>query len=403
MLADYPYNSQILGMHNRAKELIEKYKSGNCSPEELELLYAWFYEINGEHTLSEQELLSARESLKTKLKREITPKRNLRPLYKWSAAAAVLLAGFCYMFIFQGRDVYKALSNQFGWKGEQYDATVLLLANNKEINLSILKNNQSIEIRDAAIKVFKDENGMLHYSFLDSSSSKEEVSYSRLITATGEQSQITLSDSTKVWLNAKSSLKFPTRFSKNKQQAREVYLQGEGYFEVQQIYDAKYKINQRFSVKTEHQHIEVLGTAFNVSSYKDEPTEHTTLVHGKVRVSAADAQGLELAPGEQASYNGNYGFFKKAVSAQEFISWRTGEIAFENKDIYECMRILSRWYDIQIEYHGDFKGLKFGGSFSKQQTLQQVLSMFEATGDVKIDVQHAGGSNSKERRLVITN
>lgn len=158
-----------------------------------------------------------------------------------------------------------------------------------------------------------------------------------LLVPTGKDHRIVLSDGTKVWLNSGSKLRFPFLFSGN---TREVYLQGEGYFEV-----SKNKDNP-FIVHTENTAIHVLGTKFNVNTYS--VVEKTSLVEGRVTLTAPDGSLLKLEPGYQSTYDPARGLGKQAFRDDEVLSWMKGVYYFHNIPLAEIKNVIERWFDVKV-------------------------------------------------------
>lgn len=215
-----------------------------------------------------------------------------------------------------------------------------------------------------------------------------------LSTPRGGTYNITLSDGTQVWLNAATTLTYPSRFTEHE---RVVHLEGEAYFDVSELkgsYGAR-----PFLVESATQRIEVLGTEFNVSAYADEAVVRTTLVEGSVRVytiaaraagssatasaSGADVvgTGLLLKPGEQSRTDGQ-SFSKASVKVRDYTDWKHGEFVFRNETTRQVLKRLGRWYDVGL---GDLSPRsldeRFSGSISRYGEIQTVLDiMSEAAG-----------------------
>jgi ferric-dicitrate binding protein FerR (iron transport regulator) len=188
------------------------------------------------------------------------------------------------------------------------------------------------------------------------------VEYATLVTPMGRQQQITLSDGTKVWLNAGSSLRFPTRFSGSQ---RKVEITGEVYFEV------AHNATRPFMVSAGKEEIKVLGTHFNVNAYADEQMVKTTLLEGSVKIN----NKAILQPGEQY---GN-GIVSK-VDADVSVAWIFGYFQFEHADIKTVMRQLSRWYDVEVRYEGRITSEIFGGEIQRNLKLSEALELLSVTG-----------------------
>ncbi len=161
-----------------------------------------------------------------------------------------------------------------------------------------------------------------------------------LTTPRAGQYRVTLSDGTKVWLNASSKLIYPTSFAEDE---RIVDISGEAYFEV--AHDAE----RPFFVRTERQTIQVLGTRFNVQAYVDEAMQHTTLVEGAVMIKSVKGRDIvRLKPGQQVIANEDDELSILQVEPQEYVAWKDGNIILNNYDLPEILRQLERWYDVDF-------------------------------------------------------
>jgi transmembrane sensor len=199
-----------------------------------------------------------------------------------------------------------------------------------------------------------------------------------LTTPKGGQYCVTLSDGTKVWLNAASSLSYPATFSGKE---RRVELVGEAYFEVH--HDA----SQPFIVSTRGQQIRVLGTSFNVNAYQDDNKTVTTLVNGRVQLSRdGNDEAPQLHPGEQSVLAGA-GFEIAKVDASLFVAWKDGQFRFKATPLIEVMRQVERWYNLDIDYTGIPTDIQIHASISKDKKLSTVLHALEKITDLKFDIK----------------
>ena len=213
--------------------------------------------------------------------------------------------------------------------------------------------------------------------------------HNSLATPKGGTYQIILPDGSKVWLNANSTLRYPSRFSES---ARVVELEGEAYFEVshrakatgQQSAAALREVSSvPFLVKTENQTVEVLGTQFNVSAYADEPETKTTLVEGAVRLRLAErGDSMVLEPGEQASSTASH-IVKAKVDVEPYIAWKKGEFLFRNQPIETIIRQLANWYAVDFEFESEGTTERFNAIISRDRPLSHVLRLLEETGAVQ--------------------
>ncbi|GAA4791041.1 DUF4974 domain-containing protein [Olivibacter ginsenosidimutans] len=377
---------------NRLQYLLERYQKSVCSAEELKELDDWYRSLNyGDHAF-EQEIKSReeKEQLSDILfegfqKRLANEKEPLPTINRWYplAAAAVLLfvAGAVLFFVYPKTDVKKpsVASNK----------TQILPGSNKAI--LTLADGEQVVLDDATTHGIPDQYGMkltrvdsslLTYSIANGRAPQhaEELAYNTIETPRGGQYQVMLPDGTKVWLNAATILRYPVKYSTNE---RKVELSGEAYFEV-----AANK-SQPFIVVTGKQEINVLGTHVNVKSYKDEQLTSTTLISGSVRVHDLNTdESVILTPGQQA----NTRLMSKkmsitAVNAQDVVSWKNGYMVFDNQDIYSIMKVISRWYNVDVVYSQVDKKERFGGTFSRYAHLQHILENLEQIGSARFSVQ----------------
>jgi len=261
---------------------------------------------------------------------------------------------------------------------------VLTLANGAQIILDSATNGALTQ--QGNTKIIKLDNGQLSYNSVNGSSSSPktgEILYNTVSTPRGGQYQVVLADGSKVWLNAASSLRFPTSFTGN---AREVTLTGEGYFEVTHD-DAK-----PFKVLANGVEIKVLGTHFNINAYKDEPTIKTTLLEGSVKVGIG-AASKTIRPGEQAQIEShdnslNPNIMVQSVDVDATVAWKNGRFIFHGNNILSVMRQLARWYDVEVSYEGNVTDEEFVGVInrSRYENISEILDMLEKTRTVSFAI-----------------
>jgi len=201
-----------------------------------------------------------------------------------------------------------------------------------------------------------------------------------LIVPRGGMYLLTLSDGTQVWLNADSRLEYPLLFSGEK---REVKLSGEAYFDVVKNDAAP------FVVKTGWGNIKVWGTRFNVKCYPEESTVATTLVSGKVSFSGPSVPDISLEPGQQLCYEkGADRTTLKEVNVLHYVGWKDNLLVFQNETLENIMRVLSRWYDIQVVFGNDsLKQLKFSGNLDKYTGIGTFLRLFEIGSGLRFELE----------------
>ena len=232
-------------------------------------------------------------------------------------------------------------------------------------------------------KVTKLNSGQLAYQSGTGQPQGAAVQYNTIATPRGGQYQVVLPDGTKVWLNAASSLKFPTTFTGNE---RSVELAGEAYFEVAKNAGSPFKVHIITPQTAEPGEsrgdnpggeVEVLGTSFNVNAYDDETTIKTTLLEGSVKVSNGNEHSL-LRPGQQAQLDrkGDLHLVPDA-NTEAAVAWKNGYFQFDETDIRTVMRQLARWYDVDVNYEGPVTERQFGGQMPRGVNLSEVLRILE--------------------------
>lgn len=191
-----------------------------------------------------------------------------------------------------------------------------------------------------------------------------------LSTPKGGQYQVILPDGTKVWLNAASSLRYPSAFVGPE---RVVELDGEAYFRVSE------KSARPFRVISQGQQVNVLGTEFNVSAYHDQGETITTLVTGAVKVQST-SQAVVLQPGRQSRLTESGRLVSTQVDPSSYVAWKSGIFYFNRTPFEEVMRQLARWYDIEVIYKGSIPQETFSGKMSRSVRLSSVLKLIKGSG-----------------------
>jgi transmembrane sensor len=311
-----------------------------------------------------------------------TPVRRL-PIWKWTAAAAlILLAGAGTLLLLRHPVTPIAQTTQN--KNDVppgHSGAILTLSGGKQLVLdsaangkvaaqgavSILKNNDQLSYTGGSGGEAPPKNARTPQA-------DAHLIYNTLSTPRGRQYQLMLSDGTRVWLNAASSITYPTLFSGSE---RSVTITGEAYFEVEK------NAAQPFTVRAGQYEIEVLGTSFNVNAYADEPVSTTTLIDGSVKVAASSSSrgGSEkLSPGQQAQLVDRKPIkVVNDVDVDEAIAWKNGRFAFHDADLPTVMRQIARWYDVTVTYERELPKREFNGKIGRSLTLDQVLRILTKT------------------------
>ncbi|WP_160715029.1 FecR family protein [Chitinophaga solisilvae] len=296
-----------------------------------------------------------------------TPVKPRYILWKYAAAAVVtgllLTAGITWFVTSPDKTSRLADNQTTAHAALPAEAPTLTLSDGSVVTLD---SSAHIHLGQQGGSSIQNRNGELFYEQQQPASA---TAMNILTVPKGRHYQLTLADGTRVWLNAGSSLEFPASFQGN---SRQVMLTGEAYFE------AAANPHQPFRVKAGNMTVDVLGTRFNIMAYKDEEIIRTTLLDGAVRVGHQQ-QSFVLKPGEQAVMNQDNRLSVNAVNAEEEIAWKDGIFLFSDEDITAVMRQLARWYNIEISYEGAVDK-KFSGKLYRSYTLEQTLSVMNATG-----------------------
>lgn len=370
----------------KIKELLHKYRKGLCTDAEK----VWVESLYNELTNPSSSDLTD-EMIQTDLAdiyRRLPALSSHRSFSMWPkivAAAIFLLFVSIGFYFFKEKDVSQPLvqvidkaeinSNDFA---PGTNTALLTLADGSKIALDSSVNQEILD--KGGIKITKTEDGLITYQI---NPGIKEVRSNTLSTPKGGQYQVILSDGTKVWLNAASSLSYPTVFTGNE---RKVMLKGEAYFEV-----AK-NAEQTFKVITDRQELVVLGTHFNINSYEDEPEIKTTLLEGSVKVSSLQTnQTILLRPGEQSALKKSGKLKVDQVNAENAIAWKSGLFQFQGSSIQEALRQMARWYDVTIEFEGEVPDIQLWGEVHRNANAREALEILSYF-DLKYKILAAGNA-----------
>jgi len=371
------------------RELFQKYRSGAISLEELTNLYKdmgssddrvlWEEVLEEYYTEMEEptpDVLKQRahvlvtdvwDELHQRIVREQRQQRNwkIRRIYRYAAAAILILSlcGVWYVHRHQPRELQVGSAKVMDVPAGKNSAT-LTLTEGSAIALSdrqggVVVNAEGITYDDGTIVT-----------------SADEVQWCTLSTPRGGQYQITLADGTQVWLNAATTLRYPTKFSGDQ---RYVEVEGEAFFQVRKMKD------KPFVVSSGHQQVAVLGTSFNVNAYQLDGQIRTTLVTGKVKIVRGQDHEI-LSPGQQSVVGADGPIQNQRVIVDDIIAWKDGYFMFNSEPLAEVMNRVSNWYNIDVEFASPaLKNEKVYGSISRSESLLQVLKMLEKTGVANFD------------------
>lgn len=380
--------------------LFEKYLNGRCTEQEINDLFGHFKDASNEQQLKEL-ITSALKSdadepvsmldpgdkqlyfneIKSKIVSREGAVGVLRQLsrtqsYRRIAAAAVFMGVIflSVLYIVSQRNIGDQSINQAAAGVQDIPAgtnnAVLTLADGTVILLDSVADGQLAEQTGAKVIKINDQ-----ISYQGSTSGQEDVQFNTITTARGNQYQLILSDGSKVWLNAESSIRFPVMFASNE---RTVEITGEAYFEVAR--DTRRPFKVAYNTASDPGVIEVLGTHFNVNAYLNEKAVKTTLVEGKVRIIQGGKTALLLPDQEALLTKGDAGFTIQDADVDEAVAWKDGYFEFHDAEISDILRQFSRWYDVDVAFQGNPTNKVFSGSIRRQATLIQALEILKLSG-----------------------
>lgn len=370
-----------------AEELLEKYNAEIASPEEKAVVESWYlkYQTSSSDLTSEDLLYEVSIGL-PQLQNKLIRKNTIKWWPRISIAASLLLVvGVGLVFVKKEQSITTAARKSDAILPGANKA-MLTLSDGRKILLDSGDNGDLAE--QAGVMIVKHADGRLAY--IDHQNGGNTIAFNTLETPRGGQYQILLPDGTKVWLNSASSIKYPSRFSNDK---RAVELTGEAYFEVAKKVIAGKRVP--FVVATDLQQIEVLGTHFNVRAYRKDAAA-TTLLEGSVRVIPLQqpSKSIIISPAQQAITSSSQVLAVKTVDVEEAIAWKNGYFVFEDESIHSIMKVLSRWYDVDVVYKGEITNKKFGGAFPRTSNISDLLKYIETYGNVNFKIEG--------RRIIVT-
>lgn len=391
------FSTRLRMPHTKMKHLFQRYYEKTATAAETEELMQWMADPANEAELLRLmregwDGLKPGEKVIASLKSEAilnhilpAPVRQLPPVSRFrlwtrvAAAAAIILLLSAGAYLLVNRPPAKAIAakpapvkNDVMPGGNK---AVLTLANGKTIVLDSA--GKGLLAQQGGTVVNKLQDGELVYDA--SAQSNSALGLNTVSTPRGGQYQVVLPDGSRVWLNAASSLRFPTAFSGRE---RNVELTGEAYFEIEKNRE------KPFHVLVNGMQVAVLGTHFNVMAYEDEAVVKTSLLEGRVKVSQGSNEVL-LMPAQQASLDRERRqlVMDKNADVDKAVAWKNGLFDFENDDIRTIMRQLSRWYDVKIVFSGPVTEHYYTGEIRQKVPISQVLHMLELIGGVSFVIE----------------
>jgi transmembrane sensor len=308
---------------------------------------------------------------------------------RWAAAAAILVligAGAGFYFSRQPAAPTGAVADIApGGNG-----AILTLGDGTQVVLDSLGDGIIAKQKGSAAVI---KNGQLAYQAIHTNNPEGEVIYNTMSTPRGRQFQLRLPDGTNVWMNAATSIRYPTAFAGNE---RNVEVTGEAYFEVAPDKAKPFRVHFTASAEGGREGtVLALGTSFNVCAYRDDAAAKVTLLEGKVMVSPSPVEKHSeiLTPGMQAAVaygkSRSAGMTVKTADTTRVMAWKNGILNLHEMGLGEVMKQISRWYNIDVVYEGNIPEVTFWGEISRSENLSTVL-VFMAESGVKFKIDDAG-------------
>lgn len=380
---------------NYYTDLFRQFLNGELSPDKTEELVAWLgneesdpqasqlilQQLNQQvldSEISPELLQTLRSRLPVILDKVEKPATIIRPVHfyktKWFRYAAAII-------LFFGAGTFFWLSNKSSKQtipvAKQTPAETIDIAPGKEGAILTLEDGSQMILDSLGNGVITSQNGtkiLLNNGKLIYNADgtvTEKIAYNTITTPKGRQFQLVLPDQTKVWLNAASSLKYPTVFTGTE---RKVDVTGEAYFEVAKNGKMPFKVNVNDKAT-----VEVLGTHFNINSYTNESDIKTTLLEGSVKIINGEKNAV-ITPGQQAKVNNSKNQniqIVTSVNIDKVMAWKNGVFDCEDATLEEVMRQLERWYDIEVVYEKGVPEFEFVGKMGRDLSLSGVMRGLE--------------------------
>lgn len=389
LLADETFGSYCMGLDDQIVEAWQEWIRKN--PEKIFLLdeaRRIYFILNGQNTreqferdfhhfkMKTQQITPAVPQVTVKSTKLVSLKRTIQFA---AAALALLLAGWYFLSTVLNQNTQQVTADAAAEEQKNFadvqpggNRATLTLADGTIIVLdSLTKGAVSTQ---GSVQVVKPEDGELAYEVIGNSQQGAQ-GYHVISTPRGGQYQVVLADGSRVWLNAASSLRYPSSFGHGK---RKVELTGEGYFEI------AHNADQPFIVTVNGMDVEVLGTSFNINAYSDEDDIRTTLVEGKVLVHAGKHR-RSLVPGEQLRYKGDHLNVMESVDVAAVTAWKNGYFDLNGLSLQQMLRQISRWYNVDVRYEGTVPPFEFGGKLQRSLPFSKVVEILKMS-NVNVDV-----------------
>jgi transmembrane sensor len=373
----------------KIEDLIRKYNSGECTTEEKIWLEQWYQSFdwnNKSNTIPDgnikklkEEVWLALQNSKTPEERVITPpavsilSKSIKAWYY--VAAAVTIAAIAVISFYLSRPSKE--SNVVNHVATKQDINSDVLPGTSKAQLVLSDGNvvsldsaRNMQLKEQDGTYINKQSGKLVYN--DNAGGNGKILFNTLSTPRGGEYQLVLPDGSKVWLNAASSIKFPTRFEGKE---RTVFVHGEAYFEVTKNKEVPFQVKLDNDMT-----VQVVGTHFNIMAYEDESEVRTTLAEGIVKV-ISPVKTVLLSPAKQAIMKrGDQRLTVSNADVSKALAWKNGMIEFDGDDLPYIMRQLSRWYDVDVNFAGAIPKGTYKGTIHRQSPLSKVLEILRVAG-----------------------
>ncbi len=359
-------------------ELASKVESGTASDLELHQYNNLLNSFQKDNTWSAEmgEVNDINQIILLSINRRLFSRTRKLPIRTFGIAASVLIICSLSILFFVRNLTDSRVSSSQQLISPGQNKALLTLSNGKNITLA---NQNGLVTTEDETAIVGDGKGALIYSPVNTVKD-ELIEYNTLTIPKGGIYRLVLSDGTKVWLNSDSRLRYPVAYGERE---RVVELEGEAYFEV-----AK-DSSRPFRVVSAGQQIEVKGTHFNVNAYRDEPYLKTTLLEGAVSIFSG-RQKVDIFPTQEGivySEPGHRIEVRNDADLESAVAWKNGNFYFNEENLPSIMRKISKWYDVEVVYRGDFSSLRFNGIVSRSKDINTALAIIEAAGNVHFKIE----------------
>lgn len=378
-----------MNIPDKIYDLLISYSAGEISDEDKILLNKWIEESEGNRN-EFRRLLSVCNKTKIafnnnipdshsqweKISSQLNQSNSYKSLFiRFAQVAVVMVLVVGSYLIWQQTSRVEVEINTIAALGSPGEAKAYLELESGE-QYTLGKGDDKTILAASGISVMQDSAGGIRYELKSKELSSEKMKYHTLMVPVGGEYVTTLSDGTKVWVNSASRLKYPTKF---KGKDRTVYLYGEAFFKV------AHNAEKPFNVVINSSKVQVLGTSFNVSAYKEDKNIEVALLEGKVDFQDRNKESHILNPGFMASLNKKTGNTKvEEVDVESLSAWKDGIFLFNDQRFEDIAIKLKRWYNVEFIFQDSgVKALRFSGAAQKDRNIDYILKVISKTTAVK--------------------